>query len=279
MCGCHSVGFFKVDCCREAEKGMMHVASLRSVSTQLQYLLTQPADTSLLWQNIKAAHSNNLPACSFVFLPNQLESRDCHVGKRLANCMLFSRWMWLLSHGDVTFQQEAQDETLSEAFVPPGCMAECWVQGCWPSHHFISTSAAALRFGPSQRHSASTRASCCTHCRWRWQPHFSFVFTQLPLIREISRQFWPILDILRNVAMTQTSSKHLEQHILIQPGHPPPFCLGWLVRQWKTTDILEVKWEGHGQNVPMVHRVKDTHKVARCGFKNSRGSYIQMWYV
>lgn len=31
--------------------------------------------------------------------------------------------MWLLSHGDVTFQQEAQDELLSEDFVPPGCMA------------------------------------------------------------------------------------------------------------------------------------------------------------
>lgn len=43
--------------------------------------------------------------------------------KRLTNCMLFSRWMWPLSHGDVTFQQEAQDEMLSEDFVPPGCMA------------------------------------------------------------------------------------------------------------------------------------------------------------
>lgn len=54
-----------------------------------------------------------------------------------------SRWMWLLSHGDVTFQQEARDATLSEGFVPPECMAECWVQGCWPRHRFISTSAAA----------------------------------------------------------------------------------------------------------------------------------------
>lgn len=61
-----------------------------------------------------------------------------------------SRWMWLLSHGDVTFQQEARDATLSEGFVPPGCMAECWAQGCWPRHRFISTSAAAatLSTGP-----------------------------------------------------------------------------------------------------------------------------------
>lgn len=33
--------------------------------------------------------------------------------------------MWPLSHGDVTFQQEAKDEMLSEDFVPAGCMAEC----------------------------------------------------------------------------------------------------------------------------------------------------------
>lgn len=56
--------------------------------------------------------------------------------------------MWPLSHGDVTFQQEAKDEMLREDFVPPGCMAECWVQGCWPRHSITSASAAALSPGP-----------------------------------------------------------------------------------------------------------------------------------
>lgn len=130
------------------------------------------------------AHS---PACVFVCLPNQLESRDCHVGKWLTNCMLFSRWMWLLSHGDVTFQQEAQDETLSEDFVPPGCMAECWVQGCWPRHRFISTSAAAalgLAPCPSHIHSTSTVQPAAAHNTIkRWRPHYSFVLIRLHFIR------------------------------------------------------------------------------------------------
>lgn len=86
----------------------------------------------------------HLPACIFVGLPSQLEIRCCDVWKMINKMYALSRWMWLLSHGDVTFQQEARDETLSEDFVPPGCMAECWEQGCWPKHHFNLSSSSTV---------------------------------------------------------------------------------------------------------------------------------------
>lgn len=74
-------------------------------------------------------------------------------GKMINKMYALSKWMWPLSHGDVTFQQEAKDEMLSEDFVPPGCMAECWVHGCWPRHSITSAftaaaaATAALRWG------------------------------------------------------------------------------------------------------------------------------------
>lgn len=64
-------------------------------------------------------------------------------GEMINKMYALSKWMWPLSHGDVTFQQEAKDEMLSEDFVPPGCIAECWVQGCWPRHSITSAAAAA----------------------------------------------------------------------------------------------------------------------------------------
>lgn len=64
-------------------------------------------------------------------------------GEMINKMYALSKWMWPLSHGDVTFQQEAKDEMLSEDFVPPGCMAECWVQGCWPRHSITAALAAA----------------------------------------------------------------------------------------------------------------------------------------
>lgn len=82
-------------------------------------------------------------ACIFVCLLNHLESRCWGLGKMINKMYALSKWMWPLSHGDVTFQQKAEDEMLSEDFVPPGCMAECWVQGCWPRHSITSASAAA----------------------------------------------------------------------------------------------------------------------------------------
>lgn len=60
--------------------------------------------------------------------------------------------------------------------------------------------------------------------------------------------------------------------------NPPPSFLGWLVRQWKTTDILEVKWEVQWQSFPMLNRVKYTHKHTRCGFSIfSNRSCSKMW--
>lgn len=73
-------------------------------------------------------------------------------GKMINKMYALSKWMGPLSHGDVTFRQEAKDEMLREDFVPPGCMAECWVRGCWPRHSITSASpaaaAAALSCGP-----------------------------------------------------------------------------------------------------------------------------------
>lgn len=150
---------------------------------------------------------------SGLLLPNQLklvsshEHRGCHLlihllaylfvcsanrnvwtvvwGKWLTNCALFRRWMRLLSHGDVTFQQEVQNETLSEDFVPPGCVAECWVQGCWPRHRFISTSAAALRVGPCPSHSAAPlRKPSPGHATVKGGLHMTLLCIQLSLIEK-----------------------------------------------------------------------------------------------
>lgn len=128
-----------------------------------------------------------MPTRSFtrlrICLPNQLESSDCHAGKRLTNCMLFSRWMWLLSHGDVTFQQEAQDEMLSEDFVPPGCMAvlsaELLTQATL--HFNLSTSAQYwdLVLAPAtDRVTLQGLATAHTSIKM-WQAYYSSVHTHL----------------------------------------------------------------------------------------------------
>lgn len=149
----HFGDVLKVDNCMEADRDIYVYSVLIKAQSFPVHLQLKP--TRVLWLNIRVA----LLTCKFVWLLNWLESSECHLGKWLTNCMLFSRWMWPLSHGDVTFQQEAQGETLSEDFVPPGCMAECWVQGCWPRHRFISASAGALRSipYPRPRHCSSTK--------------------------------------------------------------------------------------------------------------------------
>lgn len=106
--------------------------------------------------------TSSCTACLFVCLLNHVESRCWDVGKMINKMYALSKWMWPLSHGDVTFQQEAKDEMLSEDFVPPGCMAECWVQGCWPRHSITSASAAAA--------AAALRWGLCptlTHIPWQ----------------------------------------------------------------------------------------------------------------
>lgn len=190
----------------------------------------------LLW--LKTAATNSLfylLVKLFVCLTNW-KAGPGHVGKRLTNCVLFSRWVLPLSRGDVTFQQEAWDETLSEDFVPPGWMAECLMQGWWPRHNYILTLAVTLTpsLYPMLRYSSSTTPSFWhetwqsyyyshTVILWRlYLPHFSHS-------EQLSKKFSFVSPKLSNICKYNL--------------HPPPSHLRWLVRQWKTTNILEVKWE------------------------------------
>ncbi|TNN23003.1 hypothetical protein EYF80_066881 [Liparis tanakae] len=68
--------------------------------------------------------------------------------------------MWPLSRGDVTFQQEAPDEALSEAFVPAGVLSAALLTQAPP--HFNLSSSVETRSMPSPKHSTSTKASCCS---------------------------------------------------------------------------------------------------------------------